>query len=175
MRGWQQYRLLLALVLLASADMATRAQDSKSVIGPTNLELHDGAEALLVGDAEEGVRMTLIGLRQANSNRERYTAWSNLCAGYVMLEQLETALKYCDQVIEETDGHWRAFSNRALIYVKLRRYEEAERDLQRGEALSPDARTLKAVRAMLRDAVEPVAPSIVIDDRRQPADAGDED
>ena len=147
------------------------AQEARTVIGPSNLELQQGADALLAGDASEGVRLTLAGLGHASGQRQRYTAWSNLCAGYVMLDELETALGYCNQVLEQNDGHWRAYSNRALVYVKMQRYEEAEQDLQRGEKLAPNARTLKAVRAMLLDAIEPVAPNIVIDDRRQPAEA----
>jgi hypothetical protein len=41
-----------------------------------------------------------------------------------------------------------------------------------GEQLNPNARTLKTLRAMYRDAVDPVSPSIIIDDRREAA-AGD--
>ncbi len=157
-------------VLLVMTAQLLLAQESRTVIGPKNPPLQQGAEALLTGDAKEGVRLTLQGLAQASSAKERQTAWSNLCAGYVMLEDLETGLEFCNRVIEETDRNWRAFSNRALIYVRLQRYEEAEQDLLQAEAISPGARTLKAVRAMWRDAVEPVAPSIVIDDRRQSAD-----
>lgn len=145
------------------------AQDSRTVIGPSNLDLHDGAEALMAGDAKEGVRLTLLGLQQTGSRRDRITAWSNLCAGYALLGELEAALEFCDRVLEVNDRHWRAYNNRALVYVKMQRYEAAEQDLQKGEAIAPNSRTLKAVRAMLLDAVEPVAPNIVIDDRRQPA------
>ncbi|MDH3531444.1 MAG: hypothetical protein OEO82_00865 [Gammaproteobacteria bacterium] len=159
--------VVLACLLLVSADVLS--QDTRTVIGPTNPELQYGADALLAGDAQEGVRLTLAGLKQAGSARERHTAWSNLCAGYVMLEQYQTALEYCNQVLEENDRHWRAYSNRALVNIKLQRYAAAEQDLQHGESLAPNSRTLQAVRAMLLDAVEPVAPSIVIDDRRQPA------
>lgn len=151
------------------------SQESRTVIGPVNPDLQEGANALLSGDGQEGVRLTLLGLGVAGSVRERHTAWSNLCAGYVMLEDLETALGYCNKVLEENDRHWRAYSNRALVYVRMQRYEEADQDLKKGEALAPNARTLKAVRAMWLDAVEPVAPSIVIDDRRQPAADDDDD
>lgn len=145
-----------------------QAEQARTVIGPSNIELQQGADALLAGDASEGVRLTLLGLQRGVNKRHRHTAWSNLCAGYVMLDELETALGYCNLVLEENDHHWKAYSNRALVYIKLKRYEEAEQDLQRGEELSPNARTLKAVRAMLLDAIEPVAPGVVIDDRRQP-------
>ena len=68
------------------------AQTNKTVIGSSNPPLKNGADALRAGDAEEGIRLTLIGLRQSISSRERQTAKSNLCAGYIILEQLETAL-----------------------------------------------------------------------------------
>lgn len=164
---------IVACLCLAVGNSA--AQESKTVIGPSNLDLYHGANALLAGDAEEGVRLTLLGLQHESSKRDRMTAKSNLCAGYIMLEQLETALSYCDQVLEENDRHWRAYSNRALANVKLGRYEEAERDLQKAEALAENARTVKIVRSMLRDAIDPVAPHIVIDDRRQPPDSGDDE
>jgi tetratricopeptide (TPR) repeat protein len=87
-----------------------------------------------------------------------------------MLEQLEDALTYCDQVLEQNDDYWRAYSNRALAYVMLGRLEEADQDLLIAEALSKNARTVKIVRSMLLDATDPVAPQVVIDDRRQPTD-----
>ena len=173
-RTWHRHtrriaRLHATATLLLMA-LAAFAQEASTVIGPTNIDLQDGANALLAGDVEEGIRLTLQGLRQANNVRDRHTGWSNLCAGYVLQNRLETALEYCDKVIAETDGHWRAYSNRALIYVQLKRYAEAEQDLQAAEAISPGARNIKAVRAMLRDAVDPVAPSVIIDDRRKPGE-----
>jgi len=123
----------------------------------------------MMGDGEEGVRLTLLGLQRATSSRDRLAGISNLCAGYIMLEQLDTALNYCNQVLEKDDQHWRSYSNRALAYIMLKRYEEAEQDLQRAEALVDNARTVRIVRSMLLDATDPVAPQIIIDDRRQPA------
>ncbi|MDH3429409.1 MAG: hypothetical protein OEQ14_05280 [Gammaproteobacteria bacterium] len=161
---------LLAIASVCCTLSIATAQESKTVIGPGNAELADGAKALLAGDGKEGVRLTLLGLRYAVSRRDRLTGMSNLCAGYIMLEQLETAISYCDQVLEESDQHWRAYSNRALAYVKLERFDEAEQDLQKAEALAENARTVKIVRSMLLDATNPVAPHIVIDERRQPAD-----
>ena len=154
---------------LASSIGFAQESESKTVIGPSNPDLYHGANALLAGDAEEGVRLTLLGLQRESSPRDRVTAMSNLCAGYIMLEQLDTALSYCNQVLEKNDRHWRAYSNRALAYLELKRYAEAEQDLQKAEALAENARTVKIVRSMLLDATDPVAPQIVIDDRRQPA------
>jgi len=160
----------IVAVFLCLASLLAGAQENKTVIGPTNPRLSEGADALLAGDGEEGVRLTLLGLQVETRRRERLTGMSNLCAGYIMLEQMDQALEYCDRVLEEDDGYWRGYSNRALAYVMLDRLEEAEQDLQKAEALAPQARTVRIVREMLRDKTDPVAPSIVIDDRRNPED-----
>ena len=169
-------RLLLVVAFMFTGacivPSALAGEDSKTVIGPSNQALYDGARALIEGDGEEGVRLTLEGLARVTSERDRITAWANLCAGYVLLDQLDTALMYCDRVIEVNDRHWRSYSNRALILVRLGRYAEAERDLGQAEAIAPKATTVKRVRAMLLDAVEPVTPRIEIDDRRQAPEDG---
>ena len=174
-RDHQVFRSARRLSLIAAAVFAglcfapaiQAVDESKTVIGPSNQALYDGARALIEGDGEEGVRLTLEGLAMVTSERDRVTAWANLCAGYVLLDQLDTALQYCNRVIEANDRHWRSYSNRALIFVRLERYAEAERDLGHAEAIAPKATTVKRVRAMLLDAVEPVTPRIEIDDRRQ--------
>jgi len=143
------------------------AQENTTILGPSNVALQDGADALRAGDAKKGIKLTLLGLSQARGTRERQTAKSNLCAGYALLGEYELGLPYCDAVVQENNRHWRARSNRALIYIKLRRFEEANQDLLIGEQLSPNASTLKAVRRMYLDATDPVAPSVVIDDRRE--------
>ena len=161
-------RTATLVVCLACWSGPIWSQEARTVIGPRNPELAEGAEALLAGDAKEGVRLTLLGLKRPASAKDRKTGLSNLCAGYALLKEYETGLGYCDQVIELDDNYWRAYSNRALIYVKLKRFDEAEADLQHAESLAPNSRTIRAVRAMLLDAIEPVAPNVVIDDRRQP-------
>jgi len=163
---------VVACLCLSAA--VVEGQDNKTVLGPTNPDLYYGAEALLAGDGEEGVRLTLLGVKRATNSRDRITGMSNLCAGYIMLEQYEIGLSYCDQVLAENEQHWRSYSNRALAYLKLGRFEETEADLQNAEAIAPNARTVKVVRSMLLDATNPVAPLIVIDDRRQAADDDEE-
>ena len=77
----------LAIVLCFSVLLCSvRADESKAVIGPSIPELQDGANALLAGNAEEGVRFTLIGLKHAASRRDPQTARSNLCAVNVLAE-----------------------------------------------------------------------------------------
>lgn len=150
-------------------------QQNTTVLGPSNIALQGGADALRAGDAKEGIRLTKIGLSQARSSRERQTANSNLCAGYTLLGEYKLGLQYCNDVLAENDRHWRARSNRALIYIKLRRFEEANQDLIVGEEVSPRSNTLQAVRRMYLDATNPVAPSVVIDDRRDPGSETEKD
>lgn len=155
---------LVLTVLLAAAV----ASESKTVIGPSNPALAEGSEALLMGDAEEGVRLTHLGLSTASNRRERLAGLSNLCAGYAMLAEYEKGLAFCNEALDINARHWRTLNNRALIYVKLKRYAEAEADIAIAEELAPNSRTLKVVKAMLLDKTNPVSPNIVIDDRRRP-------
>ncbi len=162
---------LFAFVLFASGSLLTEsaaaAREADVVLGPTkNTRLQDGANALLVGNAEDGVRLTLEGLNVARGTREKRSALSNLCAGYLMLELLDKALFYCNEALSFTENNWRAYNNRALIYVLQEKFEEAEQDLQTCERIHPNARQTKMVRRILRDQVDPVVPVIVIDDRR---------
>ena len=164
--------LIVLLGSLAQAQAPAGQSDAvaKTVIGPGNTALADGAAALRAGDAEEGVRLTRRGLAAASSKRDRVAGYSNLCAGLAMLDRFDEALEACNRALELDDEHWRGYSNRALVYLKQRRYAEAERDISRGQALSPNARPLKELRAMYLDAVDPVSPTIIIDDRREAAD-----
>jgi tetratricopeptide (TPR) repeat protein len=172
MNKWPIQRMSRVLVVagLCLLCLSATARQSTTVLGPRNPDLHAGAQALLAGDADEGVRLTLLGLKHEGNTRDRITGLSNLCAGYIMLGQLEEGLKYCDHVLGQNDQYWRAYSNRAYIYLKMGRLEEAEQDLQKAEAIAKNARTVKTVRSMLLDKTDPVAPEIVIDDRREPAE-----
>ena len=165
-------RYLPLIVLLCSLAPASAGQSdaiAKTVIGPGNADLADGAAALRAGDADEGVRLTRRGLVAATSKRDRVAGYSNLCAGLAMLERLDEALEACNRALELDDEQWRGYSNRAFVYLKQRRYAEAERDISRGQALSANARPLKELRAMYLDAVDPVSPTIIIEDRREAA------
>jgi tetratricopeptide (TPR) repeat protein len=163
---------ILVITLLATslawgqgADRINRPQEATTIIGPRNLPLHDGAQALMAGDNEEGVRLTLEGLEIAHGRREEEAALSNLCAGYIKLGKYSEALKYCDILLTRNDRNWRGYNNRAVIYIMTKQYEKADADLKMGEQLNPGARTMKVARAMYMDAVHPVRPEIEIDDR----------
>lgn len=154
--------VLLALLVLAPACWA---QEPAFVIGSRNPDLYEGARALLAGRNEEGIRLTLSGLEKANGKKEEEVALSNLCAGYTNLGDFNTALKYCDILLQRNDQLWRVYTSKALIYIFTKQYDLVEPVLAKGEALNPGARSLKIARALYLDATKPVRPEIEIDDR----------
>ena len=147
--------LLTALLLMAQLSSVT---PQKTVIGPGNVDLQDGANALLAGDWEAGVRLTLRGLDMASGPGERKIAHANLCAGYLMVNQPDKALEHCDWVLERYDTHWRTYNNRALVYLKLERYEESAEDIRQGQMLRPNSVKLKATEGLLREAMQNSGP-----------------
>ena len=164
----QTHPLLLAITILAAVMVyAEEEPDSRTVIGPRNIDLYDGANALLERNAESGVALTLRGLKFAQGRREEKIAHANLCAGFLMLGQPETALVHCDWVIEHDPSHWRTYNNRALVYLRLQRLEESDADIRKGQELNPSSEKLKETKGMYLDEVDPVAETITIDDRRR--------
>jgi len=138
---------------------------NKTVIGVRNMPLKRGADLLLAGQYEKGVELTHRGMELAFGVREEEAALSNLCAGYLQLGKYDTALRYCEMLLVRNDKSWRAYNNRALIYIKTKQWEKAEADLIKGEELNAGAHTMKVARSMYMDAVHPVVPEVEIDDR----------
>ncbi len=149
-----------------AADRINTPANPTTVIGPRNIPLYDGAQALKSGDSEKGVRLTHIGLEVAMGRREEEAALSNLCAGYIKLRNYAEALKYCDRLLLQNDKSWRGYNNRAVVYIQTKQWEKAEQDLIKGEELNSGARTMKIARSMYMDAVHPVREEVEIDDRQ---------
>jgi len=125
---------------------------SKTIIGQTNSLLVDGAEALRAGRIEEGVRLTLEGLKSAANAQDNAAGHSNACAGYVLLKQWAEALNQCNAALEIDTSNWRTYNNRAAIYVEKGLYDLAMRDLEAGLALAPGAPTLhESIRILERN------------------------
>ena len=153
------------VTLNALAQEAKPGEEARTLIGPRNPPLAAGAEALQSGNNAEGVRLTLEGLKLADGPREEQTALSNLCSGYLRLRELTSALDYCTRLLERDENAWRAYNTRALVYLELQQYQNADADLKRAEAINPNAQTVKLARAMYNDVVRPVTAEVEIDDR----------
>ena len=156
--------LFFPVILLASICWAN--DDPVWSVGSANQPLADGARALLGDRYEEGIRLTLAGLKIARNQREEEIALSNLCAGYTNLGDYATALKYCDMLEQRNPGLWRVHVSKALIYVKTKKYDLAESSLIKAEQLNSGAHSLKVARALYLDATQPVRPEIHVDDRQ---------
>lgn len=144
------------LVGMASALLGLNARaepppqaTSSTVLGP-NAMLADGALALMNGQWEKGVQLTLSGLGTTASTADRAAGYANLCAGYIALKKHERALESCDQSLSITADNWRAWQNRAAANLALGRIEESMRDIERGLEINPESQELQKTLAIAR-------------------------
>lgn len=147
---------LTGVMLLASASAlapaVAQSSLSQSVFG-ADPKLSDGALALRLGDFEEGIRLTLEGLRApvgaAHSIRTRSSAHNNLCAGYVMGGNFREALDHCNESLKLKPNNWHAYSNRAVLYALTGNLNKAAEDIEQGKRINPDAKRLREAEEFL--------------------------
>lgn len=142
----------LIVALLCVAQAAAENTVSQSVFG-ADPNLSEGALALRLGDYEEGIRLTLKGLRSpagaAHSVRTRSSAHNNLCAGYTMAGKYRDALEHCDEALRLKKNNWQAYSNRAVIFTLTGSFERATADIEQGKRINPDAKKLREAEEFL--------------------------
>jgi len=141
-------RGLLFLLMSVPAAVIASEPENTMIIGP-NQYLSDGASALQRGAYEEGIRLTLEGLRFQSSRIHRASALNNLCAGYIGARQYDRAIESCDEALEINERNWRIYNNRALAYLGAHQPGAARRELAKGLALNPESRKLDEVRALI--------------------------
>ena len=136
---------LLPLLMMTSAYTSAAEEQfsgSKTVIGQTNSLLMEGAAALKAGRIEDGIRLTLKGLKEAATIQDNAAGHSNACAGYVLLKQWADALTHCNAALALDASNWRTYNNRAAIYIEQGLFELGLQDLKSGLALAPEAALL---------------------------------
>ena len=126
----------------AWATEPTPQNQSATIVGPANPQLADGASALDAGRIEEGIRLTLEGLKFPTETRDKAAGYSNLCAGYAMLKQWDEALQHCNTSLALDPNNWRSYNNRAAVYVGKGQYDRAMADLRTGLEIAPNSNTL---------------------------------
>ncbi|MBT76852.1 MAG: tetratricopeptide repeat protein [Gammaproteobacteria bacterium] len=143
--------LRISLMFLCTGLIAVQAAESinQTIIG-TNPLLSAGANALRIGDFEEGVSLTLDGLDASMTPRQRAIAFSNVCAGYIGLRQFAKALETCDKALDLNDRNWRIYNNRALALLNAGRIVAAREDIKKGFALNPGSSTLAKVANLIK-------------------------
>ena len=133
---------LIAAAFTANAAAGAEPAQSATVMGPSNAQLADGATALEQGRVEDGIRLTLEGLQVPSGKQDQAAGYSNLCAGYAMLQKWDEALQHCNAAIELDSNNWRSFNNRAAVYAGKGQYDKAVDDIRAGLRLAPNSRTL---------------------------------
>ena len=142
MRFWLIY-LLSGFAVISPTALAETG--TRFIIG-TNPDLSQGAVELRLGNFEEGLRLTLIGLKDpTTSRRNREAALNNLCAGYMGVGEFDQAIYVCNIVLSANERSWRAYNNRALAYLGAGELDRARHDVDKGLAINPDSQTLKQV------------------------------
>jgi tetratricopeptide (TPR) repeat protein len=155
----------LAIGLVASA-AAAQVQDraqNRTVLG-ANEFLAAGAEQIRVGEYDEGIRLTNLGLREVASVGERSAALSNLCAAYAAKGNPDRAIDYCTQSIVLKESNWRAYSNRSYAFYLKGLYKKAHDDLEIAASINPEARQIAKIRGMINE--RSLQPSVIMEDHR---------
>jgi len=155
--------LAIALVASASAAQIQDRAQSRMVLGVNEL-LAAGAEEIRVGQYDEGIRLTNLGLMQAPTIPERAAALSNICAAYAAKGDPDKAIDYCTQSIEIKEGNWRAYSNRSYAFYLKGLYKKAHDDLEIAASINPEARQIAKIRGMINE--RSLQPSVIMEDHR---------
>ena len=133
----------LAVMWIACISSLVHASDLNRTILGVNTQLADGATALAIGNYNEGIRLTRLGLRSPPKPNRRSAALSNLCAGFDGTAEYERALVHCTAALEIDARNWQAYNNRAVAYLGLGELEAAEVDISRAVALNPRSGKLR--------------------------------
>jgi tetratricopeptide (TPR) repeat protein len=136
----------LASFAAALVGAGTQAADSSAqsitVLGTLNPRLAQGSVALEAGHYEDGIRLSLAGLEELATRRDEAAGHSNVCAGYAALKRWNEALPHCNRSLELDRTNWRAYNNRAAVFVGLKLYDSAQTDLNTGLSLAPGSDVL---------------------------------
>ncbi len=116
---------------------------SSMILGAANPMLSAGADALQAGRIQQGIQLTLAGLKVASSNLEAAVGHSNACAGFALLKQWDEALVHCNAALALDSSNWHVYNNRAAIYAQKGLFELAVRDLQTGLNIAPRSAMLQ--------------------------------
>ena len=139
--------------------------DNRTILGAGNEFLSAGSFAIRMGQYDEGIRLTNLGLTRYQPNpQDRASALSNLCAAHAAKGEPDIAIPYCDESIEMNSRNWRAFSNRAYAYFLKGMLNEATLNLDLAADLNPEARQVLEIRGMINEVG--LRPRVIMEDHQ---------
>ncbi len=146
-------RFILACTLAYGVQAGAASGDPKTtIVGSGNEFLAAGTYSIQIGEYEEGICLTLLGLtRYPPSLEDRVAALSNLCAAHVAVGELNLAIDYCTQSLGPGGSNWCAYSNRAYAYLLKGMFSEATYDLDTAAVINSDAERIAEIRGMLNE------------------------
>lgn len=156
---------LVGLLSLCVPGLSWAQADGRTILGSGNEFLSAGSFAIRVGQYDEGIRLTELGLKRYQPNTaDRAAAYSNLCAAYAAKGQPDTAIEFCDQSLSLSSNNWRAYSNRSYAYFLKGMYSEATFDLDSASAINPEARQVLQLRGMINE--QGLRPRVIMEDHQ---------
>jgi tetratricopeptide (TPR) repeat protein len=164
---YQKYYFLVMLSQLLSLELYAQSETPSTVIGTGNAFLSTGSFAISIGQYDEGIRLTELGIDQGSLNmtdRDKAVALSNLCAAYAAKGDAAAAIKRCNESIVLTSNNWRSYINRAYAYFLLNQLTEARLDIDATNALNPGSRQVIQLRGMINE--KAYQPRVIMEDHQ---------
>lgn len=150
---------------LASSPLWGQIADNRTILGAGNEFLSAGAFSIRMGQYDEGIRLTHLGLtRYQPSLEDRAAAQSNLCAAHAARGEPEIAIQHCTESIRLEARNWRAYNNRAYAYYLLGMLSEATFDLDSAAEINADARQVIQLRGMINE--RGLRPRVIMEDHQ---------
>ena len=157
--------ILFGLVAVLASSGLWGQPDNRTIIGSGNEFLSAGAFSIRMGQYDEGIRLTQLGLtRYQPSSTDRAAAESNLCAAYAARGDPEVAIEHCTESLRLEGFNWRAYSNRSYAYFLLGQLSEATFDLDSAAAINPRARQVLQIRGMINE--RGLVPRVIMEDHQ---------
>ena len=143
----------------------TQLADNRTIIGAGNEFLSAGSFAIRMGQYEEGIRLTHLGLTRYQPNRDdRASALSNLCAAHGAKGEPDVAIPFCDESLDIDSRNWRAYNNRAYAYFLKGMLSEATFDLDTAAAMNPNSKQVIQLRGMINEVG--LRPRVIVEDHQ---------
>ena len=159
------YSLFIGIIVFLLVGPLWAQTDNRTIVGSGNEYLSKGSWAITMGQYDEGIRLTHLGVeRYMTSPEDRASAYSNLCAAHAAKGEVDVAIEFCNESLALVGGNWRAYSNRAYAYLLKGLYSEATFDVDTAASINPRSRQVQQIRGMINEAS--FRPRVIVEDHQ---------